>query len=634
MFQKLLTNLPFTPSLIGKVSFYTKRLKKETFVRRLGVLFIIAAFGVQIFAMISPAEPSLAASSNDLHYGGFSSQSQAVGYCQSNLEYATILANFGISCGAVASGSVQNISSRDYGGQLFSMGRIAYGKAGETAVDVPGAGRYYMRYLWSWDAPGTTSRYTAVVGTRSNGTPFMILFDCGNLVIVGPPVSVPPPPSVVCSNLFMSVPPSSKVAQGTVVKVHGQASGANLPPGMLVDMHYDFVTDQAQVLATADARGVPFVGNTATDNFERSFTANQSGHFFFRLFVKYDSGSKDATPSFACLKDIYVNTPPPPPEKQIECTALIPSFADGQKIVSGTTVSVKGLASGRNLPAGELVDMYYDYTNASGKVLGSQKALGVPFANDSAQDKTPRSFKLDTPGTYTFRLAVKYDGSSKSATGNLTGACAKTVIVQPPCDQAKNNESTECIILSKKASNDTQKIPDANNTIAHPGDVVTYTLQAKNTSKNTTVKKFVIQENIADVLEYADVVDLHGGKIDDKQIVSWPAVDIKANQTVEKQITVKVKSPLPQTPRSTTNPGSFDMTMTNVYGSTVNIKLPPSIIKTTEQSTNSLPNTGPGETVAVGVTVTVVVGYFFARSRLMVKELELVRNDYAISGGL
>jgi hypothetical protein len=74
--------------------------------------------------------------------------------------------------------------------------------------------------------------------------------------------------------------------------------------------------------------------------------------------------------------------------------------------------------------------------------------------------------------------------------------------------------------------------------------------------------------------------------------------------------------------------------MTNVYGKTVNIKLPGSTTKTVEVVTTSLPNTGPGETLAVAFTVTAVATYFFMRSRLMTKELEVVREEYATGGAL
>jgi hypothetical protein len=432
----------------------------------------------------------------------------------------------------------------------------------------------------------------------------------------------------------MNVSNGSRVALNTRIKLRGQASGANLPPGEQVDMHYEYVNEAGQVLGSALSRGVPFAGSTATDPSEREFTVNQPGHYFFRLFIRYDGGSKEGIRSFACLKDTYVETPPPKPEKQVECTNLIASFSNGQRVVAGTTINVRGQASGRNLPQGELADMYYDYVDSAGKVVSTQKAMGVPFKDGTAIDNVPRSFKLEAPGTYKFRLAVKYDGSTKSAVGNQTGNCVKEIVVQPPCEQSQNNNEAECIILNKRASNITHNIPDANGTIAQPGDIIVYTLSAKNTSKNTMIKKFIMEENISDVLEYADIVNLHGGTKDDRNIVRWPATDIRPEQTIEKQLTVRVKNPLPQTPTSVSNPGSFDMTLTNVYGTTVNIKLPPSITKTTEQVTTNLPNTGPGETVAVGLSVTVVVGYFFARSRLMVKELELIRSEYAASGGI
>ena len=159
-----------------------------------------------------------------------------------------------------------------------------------------------------------------------------------------------------------------------------------------------------------------------------------------------------------------------------------------------------------------------------------------------------------------------------------------------------------------------------------------YTLTVKNTSGNTPINGYVFEENMSDVLQYADITDLHGGTKDDKNIVRWPAVDIAPNQSVSKDITVKVKAKIPQTSSAGTNPGSYDMIMTNVFGDTVNIKLKKSARKQVETTTTSLPNTGPGETLLVGFVITMAAGYFFARSRLMVKELEIVRDDYA-SGG-
>jgi uncharacterized repeat protein (TIGR01451 family) len=421
MFNKLLRNLPFNPSLIQQVSFYAKRLRKEASIRRLGVIFVVLAMAVQLFAVIAPPQPSLAVSGNDLIPGGFTSQEAAIFLCTADsYGYGTILKNFyGITCGNVAAGTVQTIGSRDYGGQLYSMGRLPYGKVGEFAVTINGAGVFYMRPLWSWDT-GAESHYTAVVGHNIFGVPFILLFNCGNLVIVGKPAPPVPPP-------------------------------------------------------------------------------------------------------------------PPPP--------------------------------------------------------------------------TP----IPTPCPY---------DSSLTADDSACKPCALS---------SDQTDTTACLQLSKTATNTTENITDANGTTAQPGDIINYTLTATNTGKGT-IKGFVIEESLASDLQYANLIDLHGGTINAQDEASWPAVDLSPGASTSAYITTQVKNPVPQTPTSTSDPGSFNLTMTDVYGNTINIKVPGSIPKVTAQVTTALPNTGPGTSIFIGFVLTAIVGYFFARSRLMSKELDIVRKEYVVGG--
>ncbi len=449
MFKKLLSNLPFNPSLISQVSFYAKRMHQEAAIRRMGILLLIVAFFIQFFAVISPPQPTLAASGNDIIPGGFTTQASAVNWCRSNLEIQTIYGYFGVSCDAIANASVQTRNTRDYNSQLFSLGRFPYGKPGETPVQI-GAQTFYMRYLWGWG----NYNFQALVGTRANGTPFMIMFDCGNIVTVGlptpPPPPAPPPPP----------PPPPPVTP---------------PP----------------------------------------------------------------TPP---------KPTPPPPKCPIDSTIL----------------------------------------------QSDSRCKPCPFNTNIRQDSP---------------------------------SCK-------PCDKAASETDTSaCLILSKTSSNTTQGISNADGTVAHAGDVIVYTLQTKNTGK-VAVKNFAVQESMGDVMEYADIIDLHGGKIDDRKIVTWPAATIQPNSVLVQQITIKIKNPVPQTPVSTSNPGTGDLTMTNVYGNSVNIKLPPTVVKTTEQlTTTTLPNTGPGESLAITFGLTVVASYFFARSRLLAKEMDIVRVDYSSTGG-
>lgn len=475
MFNKLLSSLPFNPGLIDQVGFYARRLRKETSVRRLGFVFIALTMLVQMFAVIAPPEQSLARAGNDVLPGGVGSQQQMIQLCQQNAyNFAAILKYFSVSCDNLAAGSVHGLKSTDYGNQLYSMGRLPYGKPGETAIPIDNAGTFYMRPLSSWDGGGP-SYYTVLEGHNYFGIKFFILFNCGNIVIIGRPA--PPAPKCPLDPSIFQIDPRCKPCP-------------------------------------------------------------------------YNTSIIESNP--ACV-------PPPCPQ-----------------------------------------DPNIKVTDPRCKACPYDTSI---LKDDPACERCPYNDKIS--------------------------------ITDPKCKPCKDSNDREdqlaCLVLSKSAVNTTASGQNADNTTAAAGDIIDYTLSVENTGKGI-VKKFVIQENITDILEYADIVDLHGGKRGQDNVVSWPEVDVLAQTTIKKLITVRTKNPIPQTPVSSSNPGSFDLTMTNVYGNAVNIKLPPTVVKTTEQVVSTLPSTGPGTSLAIGFGITTIIAYFFARSRLMAKELDIVRSEFA-SGG-
>jgi uncharacterized repeat protein (TIGR01451 family) len=437
MFKKLISNLPFNPSLVNQVAFYAKRMHRETWLRATGVTLIIMAVLIQLFAVVSPPESTLARAGNDVIPGGFDSKANAVMLCiGNNHDFQTILRHFGVSCDALNNGQVRRMDYSEYGGQLYSMGRTPYGFAGEVQVSVPGAsGNLYMRPMTAWGPHCVQDgkNCQAIVGNRADGSPFMVLFSCGNLVIVGAPKPPPPPP-----------PP--------------------LPP------------------------------------------------------------------------------PPPPPD-------VCPQKAGAQSLPEQCDV--------------------------------------CPLI----------------PGIQTNSNCL-------------------------PCPKSENRSDVQaCAVLSKTARNHTQQIANANNTTAQANDVIEYKLNVKNTGK-ATIKAFVVEEDMTDVMEYASILDLHGGKINKARLVKWPAVQIKPGATIIKRLVIKVKDPIPSTQTSASNPLSFDLKMTNVYGNVIIISLPGSPAKTTEiVTTQTLPNTGPGTSLLIGFSVATIAGYFFARSRLMAKELDIIKQE-------
>lgn len=56
MFRKIISNLPFSPALVGKLGVLARHLKKEELSRRLGLIFAILTLVVQFFVVFQPSE--------------------------------------------------------------------------------------------------------------------------------------------------------------------------------------------------------------------------------------------------------------------------------------------------------------------------------------------------------------------------------------------------------------------------------------------------------------------------------------------------------------------------------------------------------------------------------------------------
>ncbi len=571
MLRKLISNLPYNPSLVHQIAFYTGRMKAEAGIRRIGLIFMALAVCIQFFAVAAPPKPSLASSTNDIINGGFQTRDQAVSACRTNRDgFGGILAYYRVSCDKLATASTRSIRSTDYAKRLDSLGRrdpgpviTRTGKPTDRYSVATPAGVFYMKNLWSWDS-GAYSTYKVLYTTNDDGTVIMILYDCGNIVTIDKYIPPPPPPpkEISCTSLTMNVSNGAKVEKGKRIELQGRAAGKNVAAGETVDMYYEMVdlkTGQ-RVGAQQVAPGVPFKSGSAKDPVERIFTADASGRFQFRLTVQYEAGGKQTAPGSAtasCIKTILVNESDVCPNK--------PGRQDAS-------------------------DDCDECPNVEG-IQGSTSECDV---------------------------CKNIDGEQSDES------------MCKPCDRATSeNDPSVCLIYQKTASNTTQKIDNADGTTAAAGDVIEYSLAVTNTGK-VRVNDFVVEEDITDILQYADVESLHGGKLGENSVVTWPKTDIEDGKTITKKLTIKIKDPIPDSPISSSDPSSFDLTLTNVYkGQTVNILLPQSIVKTTEQITRTIPNTGPGSSLAITFGITMVAGYLFARSRLLTKELGILKTEYA-----
>jgi uncharacterized repeat protein (TIGR01451 family) len=574
MLEELLSVLPYNPSLINQLGFYGKRLRAERNIRRIGLIFIVLAFLVQFFAVLSPAQPTVADSTNDLVNGGFSSAAEAGSICNQNLDgYGTILANYGITCARVAAAPTIYIHSTDFNRQLYSMGRLPYGIAGEAPVNVDGT-TYYIRYLWGWDT-GPPSTYEALNVTTAGGQTFLLLYACGNLTSVGVPVPVAKPPALTISK---TTSPGYPVANSTVA------------PGTILSYRVVF-NDPGGVAQNVEVND-PVPANT-TFNWIGSGSASTYGYVpdANEAQWKWPTVAGGTTNDYVDVK-VEVN----------------PNSPNGTVICNIANVSATGITP----------------INSNQVCMTVKKACPPPVVTPPVVIPPPKVCQYDTSLPATSSLCVPCEYNSAITASN--SLCV-------PCSASQSSQDTiACVVVHKTATNLTQGIADANNTTAQPSDNILYTLYADNEGKGA-VSKYVFQEQLSDVLDYSNVVNLYGGTMGANDEVTWPAVNIAAGQTAFEQVEVQVMSVIPQTPTSSSDPDHFNLVMTNVYGNTININVPGSPAKAVETTAAALPNTGPGSSLFVGAIIVMVTGYFFTRSRLLAKETDIAMHD-TINGGL
>lgn len=556
MYKKLLSNLPFNPSLISEVSFYSKRLKKESSLRKFGFIFIALTLVVQMFAVISPAEASNKCSSNDIIRCGFKSQSEAVQKCNNNTSgFRNIIEFYGVNCNTLAGASVQTVKSSSHGGQLYSMGRNPYNKPGEYAKNIPGAGNVYLRPLSSW---GSTS-YKMLVTKTPDGMPFMVMFDCANIVIqnnYNPPAR--PEPSATLKIAKVNEPTGS-VKPGDTIKYTIAFTNTG---GTAALFSVNDILDDSLEFIGANSNGWP---------------QEHSGQY-----TKW-----------------YNNTPP--------------FYTFGNTDVFGTPGFITITARVKD--------------NVKNGTLVCNTAWLGHYVNGQPKTTEKVSACNDVVVTCPTGTVINENGDCITPENPI-----KPEPEPKPKPKPKPEEKSPIITIEKKVKNITQNINDANGTTAAGGDIIEYSLTTKNYGGGISKDTILKPEEIADILEYAnlDFNSLNGAVFDQEtHSIAWnKPEDIKPGQSITKTFRVQIKNPIPQTPTPQGNPGSFDLTMTNVYGNTINIKLPGSIPKSTEQVNTTLPNTGPGEALAAGVGLTVIAGYFFARTKLLNKELGLVKQEY------
>ena len=195
MFRKLVSNLAFSPALVGQLGFYAKRLKKEEATRRIGLVFTALALVLQSFAVFSPPEAANAASGNDFVSGGVTSKAQYLSnYDRNNNNIKDIFNAVGITRAEIAAASENKyIKTGSTNPTYLSWGRQSRFSAsqGEKLYRIPVAPSGTTS-INAYARPTTLyNSYNAkvMIGYSQKVGWFALMYSCGNLVTVTyPPI--------------------------------------------------------------------------------------------------------------------------------------------------------------------------------------------------------------------------------------------------------------------------------------------------------------------------------------------------------------------------------------------------------------------------------------------------------------
>lgn len=201
MFRKIVSNLAFSPALVGQLGFYAKRLKKEEATRRLGLVFTALALVVQSLTVFTPPESANAANGSDFIYGGVSSKKAILAeYDKHRSDFKDIMDYAGITRAELANMTDASINSKGKGTgksswKTWGRKHVFSAAQGEVKHVVPldtgGTSTVYSKPLWLYDSTPYTipngSTYDAFVGHSAKRGAFAIMKSCGNLVTTTTP---------------------------------------------------------------------------------------------------------------------------------------------------------------------------------------------------------------------------------------------------------------------------------------------------------------------------------------------------------------------------------------------------------------------------------------------------------------
>jgi hypothetical protein len=279
MFKKIVSNLSFSPALVGQLGFYAKRLKKEETTRRLGLIFVALALVVQCLAVFQPPESANAASTNDFVPGGLglgsarSINNFLAPYDQNTHNLKDIMNYMGISRDQIAN---SQFSSYIAGNVKLSWGHNPVHSAAQGEKSTVILDSHYQPITTIYSRPmalagGANARIYGWHGHSDRVGDFWIMQACGNLVTeIVPPIPTPPKPT----------PTPPKPAVLAFNKTAANISQGNVAAGSVAAKESDKITFTLSMKNSGGVAAPVKISDNLTDTLEYSSLIDNGGGTF------------------------------------------------------------------------------------------------------------------------------------------------------------------------------------------------------------------------------------------------------------------------------------------------------------------------------------------------------------------
>ncbi|MCL2174365.1 hypothetical protein FWH58_03715, partial [Candidatus Saccharibacteria bacterium] len=460
MFKKLVSNLPFSPSLVAQLGFYARRLKKEQWMRRLGVIFTVFALIIQSFAVFSPPESANAANATDVLSGGCQNKACFLSAWDTNRQgFRDLLTYMEITRDDLNAGTYDLTYASSWS---YTFGRTdAYYRVG--SITASGTNYYYGPLQWS-------GRDYALIGYSSKVGAFAILGPCGNLLLNKLP------PASGCQSLEASV--NSGPAEG----VAGQTEYRFRPTGWY--QNGGTIGDYYIEWSGPETGKSDWVGMS-------NWWYHKFGKPGIYKITAYVRGSSGTVTSAACSKTLTIKETPDPKYdlvKEVSAKTIQPG---------GTlnyTLTFKNLG---NVALTNVIikDALSPYVTLVGR------PIVTPATTSSGDLFSIAGLKINSVAvgqTITIKYSVKVKSFEQLVCGQNQIVNQSSVKTDQKTDNGnndetdpKNNDQTTTVEAVCEFEYDLEKTADKET--AQPGDTIKYTLTFRNTG-NRELTDVVIKD--------------------------------------------------------------------------------------------------------------------------------------------